>query len=67
MSDCCTPKGYRQIFSERGARAQARDYRRKGPDATSRRIVLQVLPFTARDHAGVEGPVTVYEFADAPA
>jgi transcriptional regulator with XRE-family HTH domain len=34
--------------------------------ATSRRIVLQVLPFTARDHAGVEGPVTVYEFADAP-
>jgi hypothetical protein len=32
----------------------------------SRRIVLQVLPFTARDHAGVEGPVTVYEFADAP-
>jgi len=25
-----------------------------------------VLPFTARDHAGVEGPVTVYEFADAP-
>lgn len=34
--------------------------------ATSRRIVLQVLPFTARDHAGVEGPVTLYEFADAP-
>ena len=34
--------------------------------ATSRRIVLQVMPFTARDHAGVEGPVTVYEFADAP-
>lgn len=33
---------------------------------SSRRIVLQVLPFTARDHAGVEGPVTVYEFADAP-
>lgn len=36
---CCTPKGYRQIFSERGAKAQARDYRRNGPDATSRRIV----------------------------
>ena len=34
--------------------------------ATSRRIVLQVLPYTARDHAGVEGPVTVYEFLDAP-
>lgn len=39
MGDCCTPKGYRQIFSERGARAQARDYRRQGLDATSRRIV----------------------------
>lgn len=39
MSDCCTPKGYRQIFSERGAQAQARDYRRKGLDATSRQIV----------------------------
>jgi transcriptional regulator with XRE-family HTH domain len=34
--------------------------------AASRRIVLQVLPFSARDHAGVEGPVTLYEFADAP-
>ena len=39
MSDCCTPKGYRQIFSERSARAQARGYRRNGLDATSRRIV----------------------------
>jgi tRNA G37 N-methylase Trm5 len=39
MGDCCTPKGYRQIFSERGARAQARDYRRSGLDTTSRRIV----------------------------
>jgi hypothetical protein len=34
--------------------------------ATSRRIVLQVLPSSACDHAGVEGPVTIYEFADAP-
>ena len=39
MSDCCTPKGYRQIFSERGARQQARDYRRSGLDGTSRQIV----------------------------
>ena len=39
MSDCCTPKGYRQTFSEKGARAQARSYRRSGLDATSRRIV----------------------------
>jgi hypothetical protein len=39
LSGCCTPKGYRQIFSERSARGQARSYRRDGLDATSRRIV----------------------------
>ena len=39
VSDCCTPKGYSQVFSERGARSQARSYRRNGLDATSRRIV----------------------------
>ena len=39
MSDCCSPKGYRWVFSERSARAEARRYRRKGLDATSRRIV----------------------------
>ena len=39
MSDCCTPKGYRQLFSEKGARSQARRYRRTGLDPTSRRLV----------------------------
>ena len=39
MSDCCSPKGYRWLFSERSARAEARRYRRKGLDGTSRRIV----------------------------
>jgi magnesium-protoporphyrin O-methyltransferase len=39
VSDCCTPKGYRQVFSERAARAQARNYRRNGLDQTSRHIV----------------------------
>ena len=29
--------------------------------ANLRGIVLQVLPFTAHDHAGVEGPITIYE------
>ncbi len=38
MSDCCTPKGYRQIFSDKSARAEARRFRRKGLDRTSRRI-----------------------------
>src|SRR5947207_1905923 len=39
MTDCCTQKGYRWVFSERLARAEAKRYRRKGLDATSRRIV----------------------------
>lgn len=29
-------------------------------------IVIQVLPFTASDHPGVDGPIAVYDFADAP-
>jgi len=39
VSDCCTPKGYRQIFSEKNAAGEAKRYRRKGLDGTSRRIV----------------------------
>jgi methyltransferase family protein len=39
VSNCCSPKGYRWIFSERMARQDARRYRRKGLDRTSRRIV----------------------------
>lgn len=39
MSNCCTPKGYRWVFSERSAQTEARRYRRKGLDATSRKIV----------------------------
>ena len=39
MSDCCSPKGYRWIFNETNARSEAKRYRRKGLDPTSRRIV----------------------------
>ena len=39
MTDCCSPKGYQWIFSEGNARTEARRYRRKGLDGTSRRIV----------------------------
>ena len=39
MSDCCTPKGYRTIFSEKSARSEAKRYRSKGLDKVSRRIV----------------------------
>ncbi|HEY8677055.1 MAG TPA: methyltransferase domain-containing protein [Candidatus Dormibacteraeota bacterium] len=38
MGNCCTPKGYRWIFSEKKARSEARRYRSKGLDPTSRRI-----------------------------
>ena len=38
MSDCCTPEGYRQIFSEKSAAGEAKRYRRKGLDGTSKRI-----------------------------
>jgi magnesium-protoporphyrin O-methyltransferase len=39
VGDCCTPKGYRWVFSERRARSEAKRYRRRGLDGTSRRIV----------------------------
>jgi hypothetical protein len=49
VSDCCTPKGYRTIFSERSAVAEAKRYRRRGLDGTSRRI------FDFIKRRGVEG------------
>ena len=39
MTDCCTPKGYRWIFSERSAHTEAKRYRRRGLDGTSNSIV----------------------------
>jgi predicted aminopeptidase len=39
VSDCCSPRGYRWIFSEKSARADAKRYRRQGLDGTSRQIV----------------------------
>jgi transcriptional regulator with XRE-family HTH domain len=29
-------------------------------------ILVQTLPFTADNHAGADGPISVYEFADSP-
>src|SRR5260221_5806845 len=49
VSDCCTPKGYRTIFSEKSARAEVRRYRSKGLDRLSRRIAELVK------ERGVEG------------
>jgi 2-polyprenyl-3-methyl-5-hydroxy-6-metoxy-1,4-benzoquinol methylase len=39
VANCCSPKGYRWVFSERSAQSEARRYRRKGLDPVSRRIV----------------------------
>jgi len=38
VSDCCTPKGYARVFSEKTASGEAKRYRRKGLDRVSRRI-----------------------------
>jgi magnesium-protoporphyrin O-methyltransferase len=42
MGDCCSPRGYRWIFSERNARSEARRYRRRGLDDVSRLVVRLV-------------------------
>lgn len=34
--------------------------------ADSAGIVLQVLPFTADNHAGADGPISLYEFSESP-
>ena len=49
MRDCCSPEGYRWIFSEKRAEAEARRYRRRGLDPTSRRIAKLVK------QQGIEG------------
>jgi len=49
LSDCCSPKGYRWVFSEKSARSEARRYRKKGLDGTSK----QIFDFLKRQ--GVEG------------
>jgi 2-polyprenyl-3-methyl-5-hydroxy-6-metoxy-1,4-benzoquinol methylase len=50
VSECCSPIGYRRIFSEKRARAAATRYRAKGLDSASRRIVAPLLK-----HGVVEG------------
>jgi len=49
MSDCCTPKGYETIFSERNAWAERKRYRKKGLDPLSKKVAE-----TVKD-GGVEG------------
>jgi len=54
VSDCCSPKGYRWVFSERSARAEAKRYRRKGLDSTSRRIVDFLVAHGVKDRTVLE-------------
>lgn len=54
MSECCSPVGYRRIFSEKRARAEARRFRNKGVDATSRRIVDLLLKGGAKGRTVLE-------------
>ncbi len=63
MSDCCTPKGYRQIFSEKSARAEAKRFRRRGLDRTSRRIadLLKAQQVAGRTLLEVGGGVGAIE------
>jgi 2-polyprenyl-3-methyl-5-hydroxy-6-metoxy-1,4-benzoquinol methylase len=44
MAACCTPRGYEEVFSEKAARRSARRYRKRGLDATARRIVALLQP-----------------------
>jgi magnesium-protoporphyrin O-methyltransferase len=39
VSGCCPPEGYRRVFSETRAASEARRYRGKGLDPTSRRVL----------------------------
>jgi len=59
VSDCCTPKGYRQIFSEKSAGR----FRRKGLDRMSRRIadLLKAQQVTGRTLLEVGGGVGAIE------
>ena len=54
MGDCCTPRGYRRVFSEKSAAGAVARYRKKGLDRTSRRVADLLIA------AGVEG-ATVLE------
>jgi 2-polyprenyl-3-methyl-5-hydroxy-6-metoxy-1,4-benzoquinol methylase len=41
---CCSSKGCDEFFSERVARRDARRYRRRGPDGTTRKVVELIRP-----------------------
>lgn len=63
MTDCCSPKGYRTMFSPRSARSEAKRYRRSGLDPLSRRVARVVREFgvTGRTILEVGGGIGAIE------
>src|SRR5437867_12485073 len=53
MPACCVPDGYAQLFDEKNARSDARNYLEKGLDPTGQRLVDEIL------RRGVAGPCLV--------
>ena len=43
MPSCCSPDGYEQLFDEKNARSDARNYLKKGLDPTGQRMVDEIL------------------------
>jgi magnesium-protoporphyrin O-methyltransferase len=43
MPACCIPDGYTQLFDEKNARSDARNYLKKGLDPTGQRMVDEIL------------------------
>ncbi len=43
MPACCIPDGYAQLFDEKNARSDARNYLKKGLDPTGQRMVDEIL------------------------
>ncbi len=43
MSACCGPAGYAQLFDEKNARSDARNYLKNGLDPTGQRMVDEIL------------------------
>jgi methyltransferase family protein len=54
MASCCDPRGCDGFFGERFARRMAKRYRRRGLDATSRRIVAYLEARGIRDATVLE-------------
>jgi 16S rRNA G966 N2-methylase RsmD len=54
MAECCGRPGYQKVFSDRFARHVARTYRRRGLDATQRRLVSFLTTHGLQDASVLE-------------